>query len=203
MESLNLSALVLAAGRSCRMGGEHKLLLPWGKGRLVQAAVEAVCSVPFAEVLVVIGHRHQEVEALLEDYPVRLVPNPCHAEGLSSSVRAGVQAAGQTRGYLFALGDMPAVRSHTLLEVGRALERGGEEAIAVPVFQGQRGNPVAIGRAYREELLALEGDRGARPILHQHAHRVIEVPVEDAGIFADIDTPEMYRQLRPQRRRAK
>ena len=190
----NFSGIVLAAGRSSRMEGTNKLLLPW-KGRCVlQVVVERICEVGLGEVIVVTGHQRAAVEEKLTHYPVRLVHNPDFAEGMAASIRVGVEAAVGEQGYLFALGDMPQIASKTMLKVAEALK--SSETIAVPVRDGRRGHPVAIGIAYRAALLALTGDRGARPVLAKNAANVVEVPVEDEGIFVDVDTQESYRAAR-------
>ena len=190
----DLSGIVLAAGSSSRMEGANKLLLPW-KGRCVlQVVVERICEVGLREVVVVTGHQRAEVEEALSRYPVRLVHNPNFAEGMAASIRVGVEAAVGEKGYLFALGDMPQIASKTILKVAEALKN--REAIAVPVRAGRRGHPVAIGSTYRDDLLALTGDRGARPVLAKNAANVVEVAVEDEGIFVDVDTLESYRTAR-------
>ena len=190
----DLSGIVLAAGSSSRMEGANKLLLPWQKQCVLQVAVERICAVGLGEVIAVTGHQRTEVEEALSHYPVRLVHNPDFAEGMASSIRVGVAAAVGEQGYLFALGDMPQIAGNTMLKVAEALK--SSETIAVPVCDGRRGHPVAIGSAYRAALLALTGDRGARPVLAKNAADVVEVPVEDEGIFVDVDTQESYRAAR-------
>ena len=187
----DLSGIVLAAGRSSRMEGANKLLLPWQKQCVLQVVMERICGVGLGEVIVVTGHQRAEVEEKLSRYPVRLVHNPNFAEGMAASIRVGVEAAVSDQGYLFALGDMPQIAGTTMLKVAEALT--SRKAIAVPVSTGRRGHPVAIGSAYRNALLALTGDRGARPVLAKNAANVVEVPVEDEGIFVDVDTQESYR----------
>ena len=172
------------------MEGANKLLLPWETQCVLQVVVERICEVGLGEVVVVTGHQRAEVEKALSRYPVRLVHNPDFTEGMAASIRVGVEAAVGEKGYLFALGDMPQVAGKTMLKVAEALK--SSEAIAVPVCAGRRGHPVAIGSAYRDALLALTGDRGARQILAKNAAHVVEVPVEDEGIFVDVDTRESY-----------
>ena len=186
----NLSGIVLAAGSSSRMEGANKLLLPWQNQCVLQVVVERVCEVGLGEVIAVTGHQRAEVEEALSSYPVRLVHNPDFAEGMAASIRVGVEAAVGEKGYLFALGDMPQIAGNTMLKVAEALK--SSETIAVPVSNGRRGHPVAIGSAYRNALLSLTGDRGARPVLAKNAANVVEVPVEDEGIFVDVDTREAY-----------
>ncbi len=176
------------------MEGANKLLLPWQQQCVLQVVVERICEVGLGEVIVVTGYQRAEVEEALSHYPVRLVHNPDFAEGMAASIRVGVEAAVGEQGYLFALGDMPQMASETMLKVAEALQ--SSETIAVPVSNGRRGHPVAIGSTHRNALLALTGDRGARSVLAKNAANVIEVPVEDEGIFVDVDTRESYRAVR-------
>ena len=190
----DLSGIVLAAGSSSRMEGANKLLLPWKEQCVLQVVLERICEVGLGEVIVVTGHQRAEVEEALTHYPVRLVHNPDFAEGMAASIRVGVEAAVGEQGYLFALGDMPQITGKTVIKVAEALT--STEAIAVPVSNGRRGHPVTIGSAHRAALLALTGDRGARAVLAKNATSVVEVPVEDEGIFVDVDTQESYRAAR-------
>lgn len=176
------------------MAGPDKLLLPWGEKRVLSAALDPLLRVPLAEIVVVIGHQRELFETLLADYPVQTVYNPDYGEGLSTSIRRGVAtASAATAGYLFALGDMPRVKSATLAELCRVFCAAPPRSIVVPTHDRQRGHPVLFGRAYREELLRLEGDRGAKSLMQTYPHEVIEVPVGDPGILFDVDTPEAYR----------
>lgn len=189
----SLTAILLAAGRSTRMGA-NKLLLPWGEKRVLSAVVENLLSLPLEEVIAVVGHQRAPVEALLAQYPVRIVYNPDYGEGLSTSIKRGVAAASDTTtGYLFALGDMPQVQSSTIVALCRAFSTAPPRSIAVPVLGQQRGNPVLFHRAYREELLQLTGDRGAKSLMQRYPQEVLEVQVDDPGTLLDVDTPEAYR----------
>lgn len=104
--------------------------------------------------------------------------------GMSASLKYGVQHAAQAQGWIIALGDMPYVKPSTYAGLLAALKDGVD--IAVPVYQGQRGNPVAFSRRHLSRLMALEGDRGARQLLKEFPVR--EIPVNDPGIHRDIDT---------------
>jgi molybdenum cofactor cytidylyltransferase len=108
--------------------------------------------------------------------------------GLGHSLAAGVRAAPDANGWLVALADMPAIQPQTMRAVSAACTQAHN--IAVPVYQGQRGHPVAFGNAYYDQLVSLHGDNGARAILRAHATAVINVPCADPGILRDIDTPQ-------------
>ncbi len=106
--------------------------------------------------------------------------------GMSRTLNRGVRAAPDAAAWLFALGDMPWLKPQTIRDVAKAIGDG----IAIPEHQGRRGNPVGFARRYREELLALQGDEGARALLGRHARDVAVVPCDDPGILRDIDRRE-------------
>ncbi len=193
----HVSAVVLAAGLSRRMGAANKLLLPLAGGTILERAVRTVLSAPVAEVVVVTGHEEDAVCAVLSRLPVRVARNADYASGMASSIRCGVEAASEeAAGYLIGLGDMPLLGAATpVLLCARFAEAASPEAICVPVYRGRRGHPVLFGRAHRDALLQLGGDGGARSVLKRHQKAVIEVAVEDPGVVRDVDTPAAYARL--------
>ena len=193
-----IAAVLLAAGRSSRYGGtgDTKLLLPWGPEGIpmVAAAADSLKAAGLRRIVAVLGHRAGAVAAALEDRGVESVLNPDYAAGMSTSLAVGVRAApGEASGYLIALGDMPAVTPATVSLLCRAFETAEPPAMAAPVHAGRRGHPVLFGRAFREELLDLSGDTGARRLFARHPGRVVEVAVDDPGVLADVDTETQYR----------
>ncbi len=182
------------------MGGENKLLLPWRGKRIIEMVVETLVAASLHEVVVVVGHQREQVETALRDYPVRSVVNERFDEGMASSLRRGIEASATfVSGYLVALGDMPEIDESTVTSLCDRLVKTGPEAIVLPVKDGQRGHPVLFGKSFRDELLALSGDRRARAVIDAHSKRVVEVAADSAGILADVDTPQAYRNLRPSR----
>ena len=192
-----VAALVLAAGGSRRMGQANKLLQLWRGEALVRHAVRAVVQGGAAPVYLVVGHQAEAVARATDDLPVMIVYNPDHAEGLSSSLRAGLRALpDEVDGVLVALGDMPRVNPRDLRRLQAAFNPTEGRAICVPTHQGKRGNPVLLGRQFFAELQRLEGDRGARRLIVGHEDLVTEVAVEGAGVLLDVDTPSALEQLR-------
>ncbi len=126
--------------------------------------------------------------------------NPAFAEGMSTSLRTGLRALPpDSDGALILLGDTPEIDSAVLRALMEAFT-GGQATrgrVCVPVRHGRRGNPVLWGAAYFAEMTGLSGDVGAKELLARHAERVIEVPVELDGIFADVDTPADLARLKP------
>ena len=185
-----IAAVVLAAGCSRRMGAQNKLLLPWGDGTVIEAVVRAVLDSGLGVVRIVVGHEAEEVRQVLSSLPVEFVLNHRFAEGMASSIAAGVNAVEDSAsGFMILLGDMPSVRPETLRRLCSVFCGDGGGGMVAPYLDGRQGNPVIFPASMREELAALEGDRGAKSLLARHAVRVTAVDVHDSGILADIDTP--------------
>jgi molybdenum cofactor cytidylyltransferase len=187
----NVAAIILAAGRSTRMGGPNKLLAELGGKTLVRIVTEQALASKAKGVIVVTGHQAAQVEKALQGLNVKFVRNPDFAQGLASSVKAGVAAvADHADGAVICLGDMPLIDAHLIDRLIEAFAPDRGNLIAVPVSDGRRGNPVLWSRRFFNELMTLDGDIGARHLIARHSEAVAEVPVEGHGAFLDIDTPQ-------------
>jgi molybdenum cofactor cytidylyltransferase len=183
-----IAAIVLAAGRSSRMGARNKLLEPIAGKTMVALAAETAIQSGAAPVIVVTGFDATRVEAEMTGLEAVVAHNAAFADGLSSSLKAGLSALPpECDGAVILLGDMPAIDASVLGALTAAFT--GRDAICVPVHRGRRGNPVLWGRNYFAEMMQLTGDSGAKTLMTLHADRVTEVEVGSESIFADIDTP--------------
>jgi molybdenum cofactor cytidylyltransferase len=190
-----VAAIVLAAGRSTRMGPQNKLLAGIGGKPMVRHAVEAALASRARPVLVVTGHQNADVTAALSRLDVGLVPNPDYATGLASSLRTGIRAVpANCDGALILLGDMPRIAPEHLDRLLDAFA-AAPEAIVVPVHEGRQGNPILWPRRCFPVLTQLEGDAGAKRLIAAHREHVREVPMGTSAIFADVDTPEELTRL--------
>ena len=188
--------VVLAAGSSTRMRGTNKLLEPVDDNPMVATVVRAALASRADEVLVVTGEDRERVEACLSGLQVRLLWNPDHAQGLSTSLRAGVSGLPSgARAVAICLGDMPLVRPGHIDTLIRAFLTDSEGSIFVPTWQGQRGNPVLWTVDLLPEIGTLTGDVGAKALMSRHPTKVREVPVDEPGVLTDVDTPEALREL--------
>jgi len=187
----NVAAVILAAGRSTRMGGPNKLLAELGGKPLVRIVTEQALESKASDVIVVTGHQADEVQKALHGLKVKFVHNPDFAEGLASSVKTGIAAVPETAdGAVICLGDMPLISAHLIDRLIEAFAPDRGNLIAVPVSDGRRGNPVLWSRRFFNELMTLDGDIGARHLIAKHGEAVAEIPVEGHGAFLDIDTPQ-------------
>lgn len=184
----NVAAIVLAAGRSTRMGPRNKLLEPVDGEPMIRCVVTNVLNSGIKPVIVVTGYEAEHVSQTLDGVEVDIVFNPNYADGMSTSLKTGLAAlpAG-TEGAMICLGDMPEVESSVFRALLAAFT--GPNAICVPVHRGHIGNPVLWGRAYFAEMMTLTGDSGAKPLMAQHAAHLIEVDVATDAIFHDVDAP--------------
>jgi molybdenum cofactor cytidylyltransferase len=202
-----IAALVLAAGRSSRMGGPNKLLANIGGLPMVVHVVQAALASQAATTVVVLGHMASEVRQAVAALgaaaeKVKYVENPDFAEGLSASLRAGLAALpADIDGVLVCLGDMPAVAPAQLDRLIAAFNPVEGRSICVPTVAGKRGNPVLWDRRFFAEMAAVSGDTGARHLIGEHADLVCEVDMGSEGVLIDLDTPEALEAFRSRDRK--
>jgi molybdenum cofactor cytidylyltransferase len=185
---MKVAAIILAAGRSTRFGEANKLLEEIdGEPMVARVAALALAS-RARPVIVVTGFEAERVAAALDGFDVTLMLNPDYAQGMSTSLRAGLRAlSAEADGALILLGDMPRVDPSVLEALLAAFAANGAESICVPVHAGRSGNPVLWGRAYFSAMMQLSGDRGAKQLMRLHPGNVVEVEVETNSIFEDVD----------------
>ncbi|MCG6967259.1 MAG: nucleotidyltransferase family protein [Chromatiaceae bacterium] len=179
--------VLLAAGAARRFGAA-KLLhpLPGGEAIGITAARALIAALP--DVVAVIRPGDQALHGGLDGLGLRVIENPRAAEGIGTSIAAGVAAAPQASGWLIALADMPFIRPATVAALADAL-RGGASIVA-PQHAGRRGHPVGFAARWREDLCTLDGDRGARGLITAYAAALTLLPTDDPGVLRDVDRME-------------
>jgi molybdenum cofactor cytidylyltransferase len=191
-----VAALVLAAGQSRRMGRYNKLLALVDGKQLVTHVVDAALASKADPVIVVTGHERDKVERAIGKRKVLFAHNPDYAQGLSTSLKAALQALpGDVEGVLVLLGDMPLVQREQINRLINAFNPTEGRAIVVPTVHGKRGNPVLFAARFLPEMRGVSGDVGARHLLGEHADEVFEIEMEDSAPLLDIDTPEALEAL--------
>jgi molybdenum cofactor cytidylyltransferase len=189
-----VSAIVLAAGYSSRMGG-LKPLLDLGGRTLLQRAVGAFTAVGIDDVIVVTGHRGEEVGAAAEELGARAVANPRYDDGMYTSVQAGVAALESSRRFFLLPVDCPLVRPETVGRLARA-SFSADSDVVVPVRRGVTGHPPLLAAVLHDEIGAADPPGGLRELLAEHAGRTALVDVADPGVTMDADTAEDLVRLR-------
>ncbi len=189
-----VAALVLAAGQSTRMGARNKLLESVDGDAMVVRVLAQVVGSQVESVSVVLGHEAERVRNLLSRFDVNFVENPNYAEGLSTSLGAGIAALGaDVDGVVVCLGDMPWIKSDDINRLIAAFSPEDERVICAATHNSQRGNPVLWSRSFFESIATVSGDTGARGLLQAHAEQVTEVETPNPGVLRDVDVPEALR----------
>ena len=186
-----ICAIVLAAGRSSRMGLQ-KLLLPFAGKTVITYIVDQLLAGDLDKMYVVVGHEPERIAEQLSDRPVNIVTNPNYDSGMLSSVRCGFKALPpDCDAALIALGDQPGITSKLVDDMVRSFNKT-DKGILVPVHDGKRGHPILAAKKYKEEILTCHDDIGLRGLMHAHPDDIFELSVSTSSVLFDIDYPEDY-----------
>jgi molybdenum cofactor cytidylyltransferase len=189
----DISAILLAAGRSRRMGA-FKPLLPFGDRTVIESCISNLRAAEVQDIVVVVGHRAEDIREKLKTLEVTFALNPDPDSEMSASIALGVEAVSNSaRALIIALVDHPAVPAETIKILIDEL-RGGARLVQ-PEHEGRGGHPVIIDLAYRNELLALDPESGLRALFAAHRSEVKRVPLDSPYVARDMDTWEDYRRL--------
>lgn len=222
IQRLPITAIVLAAGLSRRMGKKNKLLLKIDAQTLIEKVVANVLQSKAEEVIVVLGHEAVKVQHILKDKSVKMIKNAMYQLGMTTSIQEGVRAASkESKGYMIVLGDLVNIEVEELnllidtfqnsLEekdenkVEVEMEENSEHQqiienekqnlfspIVVPLFEGKRGNPVIFSHHYKEAILQHSNMNGCKGIIEANLDSVVTVEMPNNHVLKDIDTPEDY-----------
>ncbi len=188
-----ISAIVLAAGKSERMG-RPKALLPLRGHTFLENILEAISHTSIGETLVVVGHHREEIEKQIK-LPAAVF-NRDYEKGMITSLQAGIRALSwDASGAFLFLVDHPMIEPATIEAMIMHLAPG---RIILPTYQGRRGHPVLFAPEILEEIIKLAPSEGANAVVHKDPRRVVEVSVNSPGILVDIDTPEQFEKLKEQ-----
>jgi len=189
-----LAAIILAGGYSSRAPA-FKPLLPLGSLTVIERAIQNFQRAGIHNIVVVLGHRANELIPVLEHLQVRYVVNENYHAGMFSSILTGVRSLQPDLEAFYLLpADMPLIKSHTFTTLLRTYQKTGADII-YPVFQGVRGHPPLISMRLSPAILSYVSPGGLRCLLNRYERNAYEVEVFDEGIMRDIDTPEDYRKL--------
>lgn len=204
------AAVILAAGSGSRMGEKGKLLLPWQGKPLIRHALDLVDSLPFPTKICVLGKRGAELELYLKKNHKsfdswEIIHNEGWSKGQSSSLKKALtfilnkEAYSHIDALLFFLADQPLIKKDTISSLlnnyEEKIKSGKDILVAAPEYKGKRGHPVLMSSKLFPDILALEGDTGARDILRKIPEKVLQMDSLDPGVVVDIDTKKDYEDL--------
>ena len=178
-------AVLLAAGRSRRFG-INKLLYRLSNGLPLAVATIRPFTQVIGRVVAVVSPGDDQLKRLLMDKGASVVICDEAERGMGRSLATGIEAAHGAKGWIIALADMPYIQPGTISQVLECMQRGS--VLVAPVYAGCRGHPVGFGQEFRDDLVRLDGDFGARDVIRRHAHQLTTIEVADPGILRDIDT---------------
>lgn len=186
-----ISAIILAAGKSTRMG-EQKMLMPWGNTTVLGKVVQTLQNAEVDDIVIV---TNSELSAKVTHHELRIILND--SNDMLASVQLGLQAQKPSaQAALICLGDQPQVEEGTVRRVCDAFQKSGASLI-VPSFQMRRGHPWLVARTLWDEILAMQAGSSMREFLNAHASEIEYVNMDTPTILQDLDTPEDYLKYKP------
>lgn len=200
MDSPKISALLLAAGSSTRMGAANKLLLPYQNKVIVQHLIQELASAKIDELIVVLGFEDESVKAKIPSH-IRTVFNEQHRSGMTSSIQTGVRAANPShQGYMICLADQIMMKTADYNQIISEWQTNfllDPACIVLPFYQQQRGNPVIFSSCYKNEILEHPAGNGCKAIVQKHKAHLHKIEMNNQHVLIDIDTPGDYNNIAP------
>lgn len=192
-----ISAILLAAGESRRMGGDFKPLMKWGTRTVIGACIDNLKRSRVDEIIVVLGFRESEIRSRLAGAGVQFAINREYSKGMLSSLKTGLPLVSpRCDGVLVTLVDQPMVGPDVINPL--VISFGDyEKRISIPTYEGQHGHPIVISREFEDEIMKIDDadPDGLKAIINAHRNEIQEVPVQSSSILEDIDSPEDYARL--------
>ena len=186
-----VAGVVLAAGESRRMG-RLKALLPFGNRTVIEQVLHPLLQSDLVSITVVLGHRAEEIAAVLKALPVHLVTNPHYRDGMTTSVQAALRhITPLPDAYLLALVDQPQLGLTPVQRVLTAFNQT-DKGVVIPTWKGKRGHPIILAARYRQDVLDLGSDQGLNLVTRGHPDDTLELPMSDDDILRDMDYQEEY-----------
>ena len=183
-----IAGLILAAGLSSRYGKKNKLLGNFNGITMVRAVVQSVIDSELALNILVTGHQSRLIKKEVQDEKLNITYNPFYSSGMGSSIKCGVEAIPNAiDGVVIILGDMPLVKTSTIVQLCKVFLPNSKKDIYVPIFNGKQGNPVLFGRRHFSGLKTIEGDKGGKGIIQDNLDCVTYVETQDNGINIDYN----------------
>ena len=186
-----ISAILLAAGKSKRMGGENKLAKKIQGIPLIKHSVKNILASFIDELIIVLGHQKVIVEKLIDkNEKIKFVFNKDFESGIASSIKTGLNNLSEkTEAFFICLGDMPLVNSDIYNQL---IQSKNNKEIIVPTYKGQQGNPILFSKSIKEKIMTIQGDVGAKKILELNKNKILNVEVGNQSIRKDFNTKDDF-----------
>ena len=186
-----ISAILLAAGQSKRMNGENKLAKKIKGIPLLKYALNNILKSSVNEIIIVLGYQSEIIEKLIDkNDKIKFVFNADFETGMASSIKKGVEnLSKKTDAFFISLGDMPSINYNTYDQL---IKYKKNQKIIVPIFKGQKGNPLLFPKSFEKIMLSVQGDHGAKKILENNKKQILNIEINDPGIIKDIDVLEDF-----------
>ena len=194
-----ISALLLAAGESRRMGRENKLLLDYKEQFMIRYVAEQILLSEIDEVVVVTGYQPDAVQKALSDFEVKFAHNPDYFSGQTSSIKVGVQNLSKgSQGFIICLGDMPILKTmhyNAVINKLKSEKDSGLTPIVRPVYKGVPGHPVGFDMAFKSDILSCTDSDGCKSVIQANKEHFIPWPIANEAFYRDVDTKTDYYKL--------
>ena len=189
-----ISAILLAAGQSKRMGGENKLVKKIHGMPLIQLSVKNILNSSIDELIIVLGYQKEIIEKLInKNEKIKFVFNKNFESGMASSIKAGLDHLSKnTQAFFICLGDMPLVNSDIYNQL---IKSRGQKDILVPTYNSQQGNPVLFNKSMKEKIISIKGDVGAKKILELSKDKTLNLNINNQSILRGFNTQEDFNSL--------
>jgi len=186
-----ISAILLAAGASKRMGGENKLAKKIKDIPLIKHSVKNILASSIDELIVILGYQKEIIEKIIDkNERIKFVFNVNFESGMASSIKIGLNNLSEkTEAFFICLGDMPMVNSNIYNQL---IQSKNNKEIIVPTYKGQQGNPILFSKSIKEKIMAIQGDVGAKKILELNKNEILNVEVGNQSIRKDFNTKDDF-----------
>jgi molybdenum cofactor cytidylyltransferase len=192
-----ISAIVLAAGLSTRMGSENKLLLPLNGITIIETTLQHLLDAGIEEIIVVTGHEAAEVTAAIQHLPVAIIHNSMYERGMTTSIQKGVEAA-TGDGYMICLADMFTILSSEYTSLATGFKKHllfDQDCICIPRYKNEKGNPVIFAASYKTDILLHREMEGCKAIVQSNKKHIRWIDMDTAHILEDLDYPDDYKKI--------
>ena len=186
-----ISAILLAAGQSKRMGDENKLVKNFQGIPLIKHSVRNILASFIGELIIVLGHQKEIIEKLIDkNEKIKFVFNQDFESGIATSIKTGLNhLSEETEAFFICLGDMPMVNKDIF---NLLIKSKNNREIIVPTYKNKQGNPILFSKSMKKKIMTIEGDVGAKKILELNKDKILNIETNDQSITKNFNTLDNF-----------